>query len=767
MNQYKNRDDLINELKMLRKRAAEIEALLGNDEKSAAGVRECSGNPFFSVGGAADETLCFSDLFDMDEIQKIQDAFAKAAGVASMITTPQGKPLTKPSNFCRLCMDIIRKTEKGRINCMRSDAVIGRYNPSGPVIRPCLSGGLWDGGASISAGEHHIANWLIGQVRNEYLDMEKMMQYAREIGADESEFRKALEEVPVMSQNQFMEISQALFLIANLMSQTAYRNLQQKQFITELGHREEMLDFERKRLFSVLEAIPAFVYLQAPDYSVRFANRRFREIFGDPEGRACYEIIQHSDAPCKNCPTFAVFDSHAPQQWEWIDEFRRQIYRIYDNYLPDIDGSPMVLEMGIDITEQKNAETELGCLRNLLAGIVSHMPSMLAGIDSMGRVILWNRESERITGIPAAAAKGRILYDMLPFTPEDRERIQTLIRENRACRLERLVWEKAEGKCFSDVIVYPLSSDNTEVTVIRIDDITEKVRMEEMIIQSEKMISVGGLAAGMAHEINNPLGGILQSVQNIQRRISSLLSVNIQTAAACGTDLDTIRNYLEQRHIFQFLEGIRKSGERAAKIVDNMLRFSRGSGSQMHPVDLAELVDKTVELASHDYDPARRYDFRNIEVIREVDPDLPEVICMATEIEQVLLNLLRNAAQAMFPVQPFLSSESGTGKYSILPRIILRVYREEDSVFMEVEDSGPGMDENTQHRVFEPFFTTKPAECGTGLGLSISYFIITNNHKGTMRVESEPGKGTKFIISLPLKQENVSGSEVRHIASFI
>ena len=765
MNQYKSREDLMDELRMLRDRAAEIEAQLGSDGKSAQSVRECSQSSFFPA--AAEESLCFSDLFDVDEIQKIQDAFARAAGVASLITTPEGKPLTKPSNFCRLCRDIIRKTEKGRINCMHSDSFIGSYNPAGPEIRPCLSGGLWDGGASISAGDQHIANWLIGQVRNEHLNMEKMMQYAREISADENEFRKALDEVPVMSQEQFRAISETLFLIANLMSQTAYRNLQQKQFIRELRHREELLDFERKRLFSVLEAIPAFVYLQAPDYSVRFANRHFREIFGAPEGRCCYEVIQHSDAPCKDCPTFAIFGSHVPQQWEWTDASSGRIYRIYDNYLPDIDGSPLVLEMGVDITDQKNSETELRCLRNLLSGIVSYMPSMVAGIDTQARVILWNREAERITGIPGAVAKGRLLYDMLPFASEDRERIKTLIRENREGRLGRLVWEKAEEKCFSDVIVYPLASENSGVTVIRIDDITEKIQMEEMIIQSEKMISVGRLAAGMAHEINNPLGGILQSVQNIQRRISPVLPANLDAARACGTDLNTICKYLEQRHIFQFLEAIRKSGEHAAKIVDNMLRFSRGSESRMSSVNLTELVDKTVELASHDYDMARKYDFRNIEVIREIDPGLPEVMCMSAEIEQVVLNLLRNAAQSMFPAQRFPNTGADLKKNSLLPRIILRIFQENESVIMEVEDNGPGMDEKTRLRVFEPFFTTKSAECGTGLGLSISYFIITSNHKGTMQVESEPGKGTKFILSLPLKQENTSGSQIVHIASFI
>ena len=106
----------------------------------------------------------FSDIFILDDIQRIQDLFADATGVASVITYPDGRPITRPSNFCRLCNEIIRKTETGLTNCFKSDAEIGKPNPAGPVIQPCLSGGLWDAGASIIVGDYHIANWLIGQV---------------------------------------------------------------------------------------------------------------------------------------------------------------------------------------------------------------------------------------------------------------------------------------------------------------------------------------------------------------------------------------------------------------------------------------------------------------------------------------------------------------------------------------------------------------------------------------------------------------------------
>jgi len=180
----------------------------------------------------------FHDLFAIDEIQKIQDLFSEATGVASIITYPDGLPITKPSNFCRLCMDIIRKTEKGLKNCYHSDSVIGKQNIGGAIYQPCLSGGLWDGGASISVGDKHIANWLIGQVKNENIDEKKMLLYAKEIEADETEFKKALDEVPVMSTDKFKKIADILFYFANEISQKAYHNILQKRLITELEKKE-------------------------------------------------------------------------------------------------------------------------------------------------------------------------------------------------------------------------------------------------------------------------------------------------------------------------------------------------------------------------------------------------------------------------------------------------------------------------------------------------------------------------------------------------
>ncbi len=191
--------------------------------------------------------VAFDDLFNLADIQRLQDEFAEATRVASIITDPDGTPITKSSNFCRLC-NIIRKTECGYANCCKSDATLGKVSLNGPCIQPCLSGGLWDAGAAITVGGRHIANWLIGQVRDETQTEAAIITYAREIGADKQELVEAFREVPAMSRQQFEKVAQALFTLANQVSTAAYQNVQQARFITERKQAEESLRESERRL---------------------------------------------------------------------------------------------------------------------------------------------------------------------------------------------------------------------------------------------------------------------------------------------------------------------------------------------------------------------------------------------------------------------------------------------------------------------------------------------------------------------------------------
>lgn len=280
-----------------------------------------------------------------------------------------------------------------------------------------------------------------------------------------------------------------------------------------------------------------------------------------------------------------------------------------------------------------------------------------------------------------------------------------------------------------------------------VTDITELKRMEKMMIQSEKMLSVGGLAAGMAHEINNPLAGVLQNAEVLEGRLlDKTMPANIKTADSLGISMDVICDYNKARGFPRIIKGIKNSGIRMASIVESMLSFARKSDSSFSTYDPIDLLEKVVVMASVDYDLKKKFDFKSIIIEKEYDKDLPMVACASGEIQQVLLNILNNGSHAMF--------EKKSLKKDYKPKFILRISKEAEQKMLrlEIEDNGPGIDKETHKRIFEPFFTTKPVGVGTGLGLSVSYFIITENHRGTMEVESKLGEWTNLIIRLPFEK---------------
>jgi len=390
-----------------------------------------------------------------------------------------------------------------------------------------------------------------------------------------------------------------------------------------------------------------------------------------------------------------------------------------------------------DLSEQKTAEQRLARAGEFLQSIIDSIPSTLVGVDSQGRVTHWNRTAARDAGVGADAAVGRPFAELFPFLDVHLQGLRQAIGNAQPVKHERLAVPAGTAMRYVDVMVYPLVHDSGG-SVVCIDDVTERVRLEEMMVQTEKMMSVGGLAAGMAHEINNPLGIMAQGCQNLLRRLSKEIPGNRAVAEELGLDLDVLGEYLRRRGIYRFLEGMQEATTRASRIVSDMLAYSRRGASSFVPVHLNDLIDTVLRLAGHDYDLKKSYDFRRIGISRETIGASDEIYCDEMAIEQVLLNLLRNAAQAM-AASPSVQS----------PEITLRLVDEGSQVRVEVADNGPGMTDDVSRRVFEPFFTTKPVGIGTGLGLSVAYFIVTEQHHGSIEVETAPGRGSRFIIRLP------------------
>ena len=244
--------------------------------------------------------------------------------------------------------------------------------------------------------------------------------------------------------------------------------------------------------------------------------------------------------------------------------------------------------------------------------------------------------------------------------------------------------------------------------LILLDDITQRVRLEEQMVQTEKLTSLGLLAAGVAHEVNTPLAVISNYIQMLAKQIPA----------------DDPRQ--------QTIERIVKQTFRASEIVNNLLNFSRMGAAELVEVDVNSVLEETLALVQHPLKTAR------VNIVRNYKKELPTVLGSTTRLQQVFLNLFINARDAM----------PGGGMLEV------RTAAYNGSVEIEVTDTGAGIPAEHVHRIFDPFFTTKSSGRGTGLGLSISYGII-KEHAGKVDVRSTPGKGTSFRLEFPVARKVV------------
>jgi len=300
----------------------------------------------------------FFQLFDINEVQQIQDSFSEATGVASIITEVDGTPITRPSGFSFFCNEIVRKTEKGLCNCIKSDAFLGMPDTSGPRFQRCLSGGLLDGGASIMVGNHHIANWLIGQVMDEDADINEMYKYCTEIGADREEFNEALKKVYRMPKERFVGICNFLYLNAKMLSTQASRNIVQQE---EIRMRKET---EQKYRLLFDNAAEVITVIQ--DNRIKMCNPMGPALTGYSHDEIMslplINFIHPDDRHIANVSRF--------QKKNWEEVNRKYNFRVIkkDNTFSWVEmntinilweGKPAALSFFADITIRKGAEDAL------------------------------------------------------------------------------------------------------------------------------------------------------------------------------------------------------------------------------------------------------------------------------------------------------------------------------------------------------------------------------------------------------------------------
>jgi PAS domain S-box-containing protein len=511
------------------------------------------------------------------------------------------------------------------------------------------------------------------------------------------------------------------------------------------------------RLRGLLDTLPDTVLVLGADGRIEECNRRFPNMFGYAvelcRDMRIFDLDARGVSPDDLDGKLRAAARMGSLSFEWT--CRRQDggsfpVRIRLRVMPPAE-SGRILAVITDRSDSKRAELEAARLRRLLRETVDAMPSVLIGVDVSGRVIHWNRAAEEASGVALEQAQGRLLGDVWPA----RSALMGMIREVLDFG-EQAVWPKVRREekgrsVYEDVLIYPLAFLETPGVVVRIDDVTARLHFEEMILQSEKMLSLGGLAAGMAHEVNTPLAAVLSSVYTLRRRLFEELPQNLEAARNLGIAFEHVGLYARERNIPRLLDTMQEAGQHAAGIVRGMLSFSRCQPGARQACDVAGLIESTLELARTSFDLRKDYDFRKINLVLDIEPDLPPLICESQKIQQVLLNLIQNAADAV------VAKDFGPVDF---PRVEIGLRREGEMLVVSVRDNGPGIPEEVRARVFDPFFTTKPVGQGTGLGLSVSYFIIVEEYGGVMRVETKRGEWTRFVMEIPLLQSELVASAV-------
>jgi len=363
---------------------------------------------------------------------------------------------------------------------------------------------------------------------------------------------------------------------------------------------------------------------------------------------------------------------------------------------PEVTLVSLVLAQGVIALENARLVELLSSAKREWEKTVDAISQAICIVDAHGTVRRANRVFAELIQMPVTAIPGRPWLGLLP--PAWSDPVARAIAEPSATSVEIRAGERALL-----LTTIPMAEPGSAVLVF--EDQTDRRRLQEQLIQSEKMSAIGQLIAGVAHDLNNPLASVVG--------FSDFL-------AEAGVPAS-----LEEP-----LQVIRQEAERAATIVKNLLSFARTQEGERVRQPIQPLLDSTLVLLRN------QLMTHKVEATLDVEPGLPEVEVDANQIKQVFVNLINNACQA-------IASDAPSG------RIWISAKRAQDVIAVSVTDSGPGIPEDVAARVFEPFFTTKPEGEGTGLGLSICQGIL-KEHGGRITLETRPGSGATFAVELPV-----------------
>lgn len=388
--------------------------------------------------------------------------------------------------------------------------------------------------------------------------------------------------------------------------------------------------------------------------------------------------------------------------------------------------------------------------------LISSLPTLLIGLSKENEIVFWNQMAEKVFETDAADVTGLPLNQC--GVDCDWDKVFTGISQSRIkrqpIRMDDIGFRRpGDEQRYLAITIQPLIGDDDSIRGISImgTDITDRKKMEAQLQQSQKMEAIGQLATGIAHEINTPTQFVGDNTRFFQDAFDDLIDIiktykELLEASKSGSLTDELIHSAEE-HIEEFdldyleeeipvaIRHTLKGVGRIAKIVQAMKIFAHPGGQEKEPADINKEIEKTITISRNEWKYVA-------ELITDFDESLAFVPCFQAELNQVILNLIVNAAHAITDVNKDNPTQMGT--------IRISTRREDNWAKIYISDTGSGIPKKIRHKIFDLFFTTKEPGKGTGQGLAISHSVIVEKHKGTITLESREGKGTTFTISLPL-----------------
>ena len=502
--------------------------------------------------------------------------------------------------------------------------------------------------------------------------------------------------------------------------------------VTEQRILSSVLEREKKFSESIIETANLLIVGIAPDGKIILFNRTAEEMTGyarkDVLNKDWFELFAPADERDNIIRTFySILDGKIPAYHEHSIIMRnggRRLIGWHETFLSEIGGyQGGIIAIGEDITEKRKLEEELINERQRLDVILTSLGAGLLLIDRDYTIVYANALVERDFGHSVGkkcfcALHGSLSISMHNGICRDCPAKEIFENNTKQATAEMRGRDGKGGEFWVQLIATPVYDERGVVTGVLelIVPINERKRLEEQLIQAQKMEAVGIIAGGIAHDFNNILSAILGYASLIKSRITA-----------------DDKNY-------KYVEMIETGSKHATALAKRLLSFSRRSDSNFEPLNLNELVKNTLDLL-HSSLKGR------IKVRIEPGMNIPLILGDKTQLEQLIMNIVINARDAM-PDGGTLTIKTGK---EILDEKFCREHlgaQRGDNAVIVISDTGTGMDEDTRKRIFEPFFTTKKEGKGIGLGLSIAYSVV-RNHKGYIDVQSACGKGTSFFIFIP------------------